>query len=111
MAHRLDRLFTQAMTGEALRCEPSRGAPPPPPPPDDEEPPSAPADPSEPERILAAFKRKDYAGCLCLPAVTLDDLGRPQWPVTDRRAHSRLAVACVTRVRLTHCGRMSRAVT
>ena len=75
-----------------------------------------PVDPTEPERILAAFKKKDYfrrephaarqptrraakacdsaacaphkprppaPSCLSLPGVTLDDVGRPSWAVTD----------------------------
>jgi hypothetical protein len=42
-------------------------------------------DPAEPARILAAFKKRDYAACLGLPSVALDALGRPVWEVTDRR--------------------------
>jgi hypothetical protein len=45
-------------------------------------------DPAEPARILAAFKKRDYAACLGLPSVALDALGRPVWEVTDRRVLS-----------------------
>lgn len=93
MSRHLDRLFTQAFAGEAAKGPPGprrpEAAPPAAPPAEEEA-----ADPSEPGRILAAHKRKDYAACLGLPPVTLDALGRPEWPVNDRRAsHAALALA------------------
>lgn len=88
MTKHLDRLFTQAMATEAHRArefaEPAAttvgrhaaaaddGA--------DE----APLDPTATERVLDAFTQKDYAACLGLPAVMLDDVGAPCWPVSDR---------------------------
>ena len=83
MSRHLDRLFTQAFTGEEAKAAPGPRRPEAVPPAAVEE---EAADPSEPGRILAAHKRKDYAACLGLPPVTLDALGRPEWPVTDRRA-------------------------
>lgn len=87
MSRHLDRLFTQAFKGEEAKAPPGPRRP-------DAAATSAAAaaaaeeaaDPSEPARILAAAKRKDYAACLGLPPVTLDALGRPEWPVTDRHA-------------------------
>jgi len=101
MAHRLERLFTQAAQAETTRHAAPRCVPPPL---EDEEPALA-ADPSEPERILTAFQRGDWAGCLALPAVTLDALGRPHWPVTDR--HVRRCVC----VRVCSAGRALRLCT
>ena len=91
MSRHLDRLFTQAFTGEEAKAAPGPRRPEPPPaaPAEEEE-----ADPSEPGRILAAHKRKDYAACLGLPPVTLDALGRPEWPVTDRHAPRKRHAPC-----------------
>ena len=89
---KLDRLFTQALAGDdAGRRGPSAARPRAPPPPEEEDVP--PVDETEAERILAAFKRSDYAGCLKLAPVTLDDIGRPAWAVTDACVHSRAARA------------------
>jgi hypothetical protein len=90
MSRHLDRLFTQAFTGEEAKAAPGPRRPEAVPPAAVEE---EAADPSEPGRILAAHKRKDYAACLGLPPVTLDALGRPEWPVTDRRAPQRYSTA------------------
>ena len=84
MSRHLDRLFTQAFTGEEAKAAPAPRRPAPAPGPEEEA--EEAADPSEPARILAAHKRRDYAACLGLEPVTLDALGRPQWDVTDRRA-------------------------
>lgn len=99
MERHLDRLFTQAMAQEAHRrredgavhrrvatggaAEHQDGGG------DDDDHDDAAAaaaaavDPTAAERLLDAFKRKDYAACLGLPAVTLDSVGKPHWPVTD----------------------------
>jgi hypothetical protein len=87
MSHHLDRLFTQAMVQEAQRREPGL------PRPrlaaggrdddDGDDGADAAPDPSAGARLLEAFKRKDYAACLGLPAVTLDAVGKPTWAVTD----------------------------
>ena len=84
MSRHLDRLFTQAFTGEEAKAAPAPRRPAPAPGPEAEE--DEAADPAEPSRIIAAHKRRDYAACLGLEPVTLDALGRPQWDVTDRRA-------------------------
>ena len=88
MSRHLDRLFTQAFTGEEAKAAPAARRPAPAPGPEEEEAEES-ADPSEPAHIVAAHKRRDYAACLGLVPVTLDALGRPQWEVTDRRAPPR----------------------
>jgi len=76
-----DRLFLKALYGDEA-SRPGRQPPPLPPPVDgeDDEPP---ADPTEAERVLAAFARRDFAACLALPPVALDAVGRPQWAVSN----------------------------
>lgn len=59
-------------------AELASAAPPAPPPP---RPP--PHLPDTPAAIVAALARRDYAACLGLPPVTLDELGAPAWSVTD----------------------------
>ncbi len=99
MSRHLDRLFTQALAEESAKSAlpPRRrdaAA-------DDGEgeggaggaADAPPADLSAPARILAAFKARDYAACLGLPSVSLDELGRPVFDVTDRRAAAPAALA------------------
>ncbi len=91
MSRHLDRLFTQALAEESAKSAlpPRRRDAA-----DDGEgeggaggaAAAPPADLSAPARILAAFKARDYAACLGLPSVSLDELGRPVFDVTDRRA-------------------------
>ena len=100
MSRHLDRLFTQAFTGEEAKAAPAPRRPAPAPGPEVEE--DEAADPAEPSRIIAAHKRRDYAACLGLEPVTLDALGRPQWDVTDRRAP---AARCRSRSRAVRAGR------
>ena len=81
MARHLDKLFTQALTQEAWAQHAAvrpASVPAPADGPDD-----APSDPTACERLLDAFKRKDYATCLALPPVGLDAVGKPLWAVTD----------------------------
>ena len=83
---KLDRLFAQAQAGEEAR-RPASSAPPRPPPVAEEA--ALPPDLSEPARILAAFARADFAACLRLQPVELNELGRPAWPVSDACAARR----------------------
>ena len=77
---RLDRLFAKALAGDDSR-RPAPFKPLPPPPPAEEA--FAPTSQGDAERLLAAFKRSDYAACLGVAAVALDETGRAVWAVTE----------------------------
>ena len=77
---RLDRLFAKALAGDDSR-RPAAFRPLPPPPEAEEA--FAPTSQGDAERLLAAFKKSDYAACLGVPAVALDETGRAVWAVTD----------------------------